>query len=249
MAFPMPLVVPKSRTVTLGGASLARVTITEELNAQYKADVHSALVGITREETAQQIRLDNPPQLLEVDDRTNKPVDQAERKVVVLFGTFLSRAAMQMVENALRSAIANSTNARSGRLRDVASSWEWRFIPAGGSARKVSAANPPTTLARGDRLVLVPVNVPYATAVNRSVLHGRPGVLKGRLRTGGRGTRDSGFLAAATRDVKRRAEFKQFAIYAEFTTAHAIPGEVYAFERGGPKATGVITIRPRYRRA
>ena len=34
---------------------------------------------------------------------------------------------------------------------------------------------------------------------------------------------------------------------AEFTQAHAIPGEVYAFEKGGTKATGVITIRARFK--
>jgi hypothetical protein len=245
MAFALPLVVPKSRTVNLAGQISTRQTLGAEIRAQSKADLHAMLVGIAREDSAQQIQLGNPPQLVEVDSRTNKPLDQAERTVVVLFGTVLARAAMRMVETELRQAISRSTNTRSGRLLNVGASWEWRFIPRGGAARVVTSANPPTTMARGDRLVLVPVNVPYATAVNRAVANaGRLNAhTAGRSRKGSPPTssQNLGFLAATTRAVKRRSEFKQFAIVAEFTRTHAVPGEVYSH------GTGVITIRPRFR--
>src|SRR6188474_1054203 len=119
MAYPMPLVVPKSRTVNLGGQALTRQTLAMEIQAQTKADLHSMLVGITREDTAQQVAMGNPPQIVEVDNRTNKPVDQASAKVVVLFGVQLAAAAMRMVETELRQAISKSTTARSGRLSNI----------------------------------------------------------------------------------------------------------------------------------
>jgi len=250
MAFAMPLVVPKSRSVNLAGQVGTRETLGAEIRAQSKADLHNMLVGIAREDTEQQERMGNPPQLVEVDNRTNKPLDQASRKVVVLFGTLLARAAMRMVETELRNAITRSTVARSGRLSS-ASSWQWRYIPAGGVARVVSSSSPPQTFSRGDKLVLVPVDVPYATAVNRAVANSG-GLKKTATRTRqdiksaerlGRSHVASrlGFLAAATRAVRRRSEFKQFAVMVEFTKTHAVAGEVYSH------GTGVITIRPRFR--
>jgi hypothetical protein len=250
MAFPMPLVILPTRTVNIGGQQrTTRQTLTAEIQKQTLADLHSMLVGIATEDTAQQEKLGNPPQLVEVDNRTNKPLDQAVAKIVVLFGTVLARAAMRMVETELRQAISRSTYARSGRLQDVAGSWEWRYIPNGGTARVVTAANPPTSFARGDFLTLVPVQVPYASSVNRKVAQSgrlnahtssiaRRGANKGRP---SKASQNLGFLAAATRALRRRSEFKQFTVRAEFTTAHAVPGEVSKF------GTGVITIRPRFR--
>jgi hypothetical protein len=250
MAFPMPLVVPKSRTVNIGGQQrTTRQTLAMDIVAQSKADLHSMLVGIAGEDTAQQEKLGNPPQLVEVDNRTNKPLDQAVAKIVVLFGTVLAKAAMRMVETELRQAIARSTYSRSGRLLDVSGSWEWRYIPNGGVARVVTSANPPTSFSRGDFLTLVPVQVPYASSVNRKVAQSgrlnahtssiaRRGANKGRP---AKSSQNLGFLAATTRALRRRSEFKQFTVRAEFTVAHAVPGEYSKY------GTGVITIRPRFR--
>ena len=242
MAFAMPLVIPKSRTVRLCGQAFTRTTLGAEIILQSKADLHAMLVGIATEDTEQQIGFGNPPQIVEVDNRTNKPLDQAQAKVVVLFGVQLARAAMRMVEIELAAAIGSSTYVRTGRLRNQAS-WEWRFVPRGGTPRIVSAANPPTTFARGDMLVLVPVAVPYATAVNRAVANsGRLNAhTAGRSKKPPKSSQNLGFLAATTRAVKRRSEFKQFAVFVEFTTRHAVPGEVYKH------GTGVIVIRPRFR--
>jgi hypothetical protein len=249
MAYPLPAVIPKTRTVTLGGTTLTRQQLGHEIAIQSKADLHSMLVGIATEDTKQQVSFGNPPQLVEVDNRTNKPLDQAVAKIVVLFGTVLARAAMRMVETELRQAINRSTYARTGRLMNIAAAWEWRYIPNGGIARVVTSANPPTTFARGDFLTLVPVQVPYASSVNRKVAQSgrlnahtssiaRKGANKGRP---AKSSQNLGFLAATTRALRRRSEFKQFTVRAEFTTAHAVPGEVSKF------GTGVITIRPRFR--
>jgi len=243
MAFPMPTVISKNKTTTLGGQQFTRATLAAEINIQSKADLHSMLVGITREDTAQQQRMGNPPQLVEVDNTTNRPVESVERKVVVIFGTALARAAMRMAETELAANIRRATVLRTGRLSNVQANWEWRFIPRGGSPRVVTSGTPPSTLSQGDKLVLVPAQVPYATAVNRAVAN------SGRLTPKATGRRKSppksqqrmGFLAATTAALRRRSEFKQFAVYAEFTKSHAVAGEVYAH------GTGVITIRPRFR--
>lgn len=248
MAFAMPLVVPKSKTVTLGGQSFNQVTLGVDISAQSAADVHSILTGIAYEETALQERLSNPPQVVEVDNRTNKPVDDVQAKIVVVYGVQLARTAMRVVEDELRRAIANTTTRRSGRLQNISANWEWRLIQ-GGRTTVVSSANPPMQFGRGDRLVLVPTNVNYASVVNRAVANsGRSNAhITGNIRGDkakiklAKSAQNLGFLAATTWVAKRRAEFTQFAIYAEFTKAHAVPGELY---RHG---TGVITIRPRYR--
>ena len=202
MAYAMPVVIEKSRTTTIGAEQFTRKQLGAEIAIQSKADLHSMLVGITREDTKQQQDMGNPPQLVEVDGSTNKAVEAVQRKVVVLFGTVLARAAMRMVETELVSNIRRSTTARSGRLASVSSSWEWRFIPKGGSARIVTSASPPTSFSLGDKLVLVPVEVPYASAVNRAVSRGGQlrVAVKGRS-CGSKATQNIGFMAATTRSV------------------------------------------------
>lgn len=251
MAFAMPLVIPKSRRVNLAGMQISRMTLAAEIQAQTKADLQAMLIGITREDTAQQIRLENPPQLVEVDGKTNKDPEQATKKIVVVFGTALARAAMRMVETELAAAISHSTQAKSGRLRNVGAAWQWRFVRQGGAARTVSAANPPVSFAKGDLLVLFPAAVPYATAVNRAVASaGRLNARTAKVRKRKDGTQapaakssqNLGYLAATVRGVRRRSEFAQFRVIVEFTTAHAVAGEVHKY------GTGVIVIRPRTRR-
>lgn len=245
MAFPMPLVVPPHRTINLGAGAATGLRLVEDMKVQSKADLHSMLVGTTSEKTAEQIRIGNPPQIVEVDNRTNKPIDQADRKIVVLFGTTLAKAAMSMVETELRRAITSSTHIVSGRLANVGASWQWLFIPKGGAARPVSAGNPPTTFARGDMLVLKPVNVPYATVVNRAVANSsrfRARAAGTRWNTPPKSMQNHGFLATAARIVRRRSEFRQFRVFAEFTQAFAVPGEL-----SRKQGTGVIVIRPRFR--
>lgn len=250
MTFPMPLVVEKSRTVTIGGVRGSKQSLAFEIGIQTKADLHAMLIGISKEETAQQIRIDNPPQVVEVDNKTNVPIDQAEKKVVVLFGTKLPAIAMSMVESELQQAILASTRPRSFKLQNVTGAWEWFYIPKGGAPRQVTAANPPATFNRGDMLVLKPFAVPYASAVNRAVANS--GRLNAHTATTRRkkdgsfslppkSSQNLGFLGATVRAVSRRSVFAQFRIIVEFTKSHAVAGEVYSH------GTGIIVIRPRIR--
>ena len=251
--YPLPLVIPKDRSINLGAGQVGSRQLMPEIRAQTLADLHSMLVGITREQVAVQMRLNNPPQVVEVDNRTNKPLDEAKTKTVVLFGVVLAAAAMRLVESALRQAIANSTRSVSGTLGNVGASWEWRFVPKGGTARVVSAGSLPA-FQSGDRLVLVPARVPYATVVNRAVARsgrldvtnatkGKPARGKGRWGKVAKASQNLGFLATASRALRRNVAFRQFAVVAEFTKTHQVPGEL-----SRKQGTGVITIRPRFRR-
>ena len=253
--FPMPLVIPKDRTIKLGaGQTATRQTLTSEINAQSLKDLNSILVGITAEESANQARMGNPAQVLEVDSRTNKPLTEARARTVVLFGVALAGAAMRLVESALHEAISHATSARSGTLGNVSASWEWRYVPRGGTARAVTPGSLPKAFGPGDKLVLVPARVPYATVVNRAVANsgrlnvhnapkgGKPVTGKGRWGKQSKASQNLGFLATASRALRRNSAFKQFAVVAEFTS-HAVPGELAKHGR-----TGIITIRPRFKR-
>jgi hypothetical protein len=242
-----PTAVPRTRTVNLGGDQFGRETFAAVLETQSLSDVRALLRGIAITETAAQIQAGNPPQLVAVDGVTSgKSVEDAQRKVEITFGTQLAQVAMRLVEIELRTAIERSTTAHSGKLADMTGAWQWRFIAKGGTARVVSSGSPLPAFGPGDKLVLVPAQVPYATITNRNVRRGGDLQARGRARKDKRykGALARGFLATATAAVRRRAEFKGFSIVAEFTKAHMVPGEVMSARQG----TGVITIRAHVRK-
>ena len=240
MAGPMPLVIDKRRTVNIGGQSYSKERLTREIDAQSRADVEAMIRNITAEETAQQIRLNNPPQLLEVDNLSGKSLRDVKRKAVVLFGVLLAAAAMRMAETELRANIQKTTNTRTGRLANIAGAWQWRYIPRGGSARVIHSAGQLPAFNAGDMLTLMPAGVPYATLANRNVA--RSGQLKTKA-TKKREAAQVGFLGMTARALRRRPEFKQFSVMVEFTKQFAVPGEVMSRKQG----TGVLTIRARLR--
>lgn len=241
MATLLPLVVPKNRTVTLGDTKFSRERLSEEIEAQSRADVEAIIRDITTRETANQIRLGNPPSVIEIDNSTTKRLAEVQKKSVVIYGTLLAGAAMRMAETELRAAILKTTNVNSGRLSSL-SNWEWRFVPKNGAARVIKSAGQLPSFGSGDKLVLVPVGIPYATMANRNVA--RSGQIKTRA-TKKKAAANMGFLGATARKLRTRTEFRQFAVIAEFTKAHQVPGELMTRTQG----TGVITIRPRFRRA
>jgi len=249
------LVIPKTRTVDLGGGQVGtRVSLAREIALQSLEDVRTMLRTITVNDTRQQIALGNPPNLVEVDGQATKPITAAEKRTVVIFGATLAAAAMRLVESALANAIRKTTTSRSGALGDVSAHWQWLLITKTG-ARRVSSANPPAALTVTDRLVLQPRDVPYATNVNQSVdgvlqrggkvLENAAGGLKRRRRVKDGKAKGSavGFLEAAVAPLKSRSDFKQFTIYASFTQAHKVPGE-----RSKKQGSPIIVIRPRRQR-
>jgi hypothetical protein len=251
MSIAFPLVVVPRREVTLGGVQVGRQTVLAELHTQSVADVRSYIRALTVQETTQQIRLNNPPQIMTVDGRTNKPLDDVNRTTVVLFGVALAVSAMREVEVALADAIARSSRARTGLLGNVSSSWQWVYIPKGKAPRVVSAGSAPKTFALGDQLVLSPQRVPYATITNRNVARGgrlNQPVRKRRAAksqyNASKSLQNRGFLAVATAAVRAKPSFKQFSVSAVFSKKHMVPGELMTRTQG----SGMIVIRARIRR-
>jgi hypothetical protein len=248
----MALVIPRTKTVDLGGGQTGvRQSLRQEIMAQSLEDVRTMLREITIRETQAQIDRGNPPQLVEVDGQAGKPVTKAEKRTVVIFGATLAAAAMRIVEVQLAAAIRASTVTRSGALADIAGHWQWLLVTRSG-AQRVSAGSPPAALTAGDRLILMPVGVPYATNVNQAVdgrLKRAGGVVREakltrRRRAKGRGAESKGaaigFLEAATSRLKGRSDFRQFSIYVAFTRTRPVPGE-----RSRMQGSPMIVIRPR----
>jgi len=238
-------VIQPRRTVTLGGEQAGREMFRVELQKQSLADVRSCIRFIAIEQTAQQIALGNPPQVLTVDGRTNKSLDDVGKQVVIVYGVALAASAMREVELELAGAIARSTRVHSGRLSNLSTSWQWMFVPKGGTAHAISAANPPAAFGAGDQLVLLPKDVPYATITNRAV------ALAGKLNPKGKAGRrvaksrqNRGFLATATAAVRAKSAFKQFSVATVFSKNHMVAGELMTRTSG----TAMIVIRPRIRR-
>jgi hypothetical protein len=251
------LVIPRTRTVNLGGGITGvRQTLAQDISAQSLEDVRTLLRTITIEQTRQQIALNNPPMLTEVDGQAFKPVERAEKRTVVVFGATLAAAAMRLVEDALRQAIRQTTTARSGALSDITSRWQWVHVTKTG-ARRVTSASPPASLAITDRLILQPVGVPYATNANQAA-DGRLNRASGRIESAGALKRRRavkragaaakgsavGFFEEATAKLKGRGDFRQFAVYAAFSRIHKVPGE-----RSAKQGSPMIVIRPRLRGA
>ncbi len=251
----MALKIPKTKTVDLGGGHTGtRISLAQEVNTQSLEDVRTLLRETTERDTRQQVAQGNPPQFWEVDGQTGKPVEQAMKRTVVVFGAALAAAAMRLIESALEAAIRKSATARSGALADVKGRWEWKLITRTGE-RHVSSANPPVSLSIADKLILMPAGVPYATNVNQAVdgvLRRASGTTAGegslkrrrRVKHAGAAAKGSsvGFLETATASLRARSEFKQFSIYAAFTRSHKVSGE-----RSRMQGSPMIVVRPRLR--
>jgi hypothetical protein len=246
----IPLRVAPTRTVKLGGERFANEKIFAELAYQTLSDIRSFVALITKENIAEQKALGNPPQVLEVDGQSARPIDDVQKKTRTLFGTQLAAAAMREVEAALASAISRSTTSHTGRLQDVSGNWGWIYLPKGGAARRVTAGQDLGTFGLGDRLVLMPLQVPYATLVNRSVARSgranvapRSGKVSKRAERLAKSKQNRGFLYWAAQTVRARSAFALFNVRVRFSRIHEVPGEIMTRTSG----TGMIVISPRVR--
>lgn len=236
----------------IGDLTGRRDSIALDLAEISRDSINRALRVVIASETAAQIRLDNPPQVMTVDNASGKPLEQAERKVVVLFGTVLARAAMATLESTLRASILASTTARTGRLSDVSASWEWRLIRGGknGSSRVISSPEEIKGFGFNDRLVLTPrAPLNYAWIVNSLVARSGRLAVKTRGKRGKKGTAEFqskrlsnlGFIAATAVAIRKHPAFRDFSVHAAFTRRYGVSDEI------GPHGTPYFTIRPKRR--
>lgn len=213
----------QSRTYTVGGASFARQSSTFGLDvAKIGRDDLAAMVrGLAVGETQRQVAAGNDQFTSEVDGRTARPLADARTRVVVTWGAELARRAMTVAETELRRAIGASLATRSGRLADVASSWEWVYVKRGAKGRAGQVTRNPAEIPSfgfADLLVLRPTDaVSYAWFANYYANNG--GRLEGRRsrRDPARKPRTMGFMGATAAALRWRSEFRSFSVYAGFS--------------------------------
>lgn len=244
MSSAFPEVIAPTRTILLKSRT-GQQRLKVEMETQSLADVRAFIAQITRETTAEQEAIGNPPTLLEVDGATGKAVEDVDKKTVVIYGTILAQAAMREVEQALREMILRSTTPRTGRLADTTSTWQWVYVPKGGHAQAVTSSTTLPTFGVGDVLALRPMLVPYATLTNRNVARAGRIVVSGRRgKSAPASKQNRGFLFHAAESLRRRSAFAQFRVRVVFSVRHMVPGELMTRTSG----TGMIVISPRARR-
>lgn len=232
-------------------SNLYRQRISEDVSHLGKLDIQALLVSVTAEETANQEKLKNPPQMTHVDGRSNIPVSQAKKKVTVVFGDTLARSAMVLVENTLMGFIKATTTAKDNQLSNK-SNWQWLFIERGVLKPFPYDDNGNLMFTKGCHLVYKPVGVPHATVVNRAVARGSQ-ALGFKMRASSskknpskasqrkRNTR-LGFAGATSNALKSHPVFSSFKIKAHFTS-YKVAGELSKINKSvcliiSPKSRG-----------
>jgi hypothetical protein len=210
-------------------------------------EIRKFMLAITVGEMQQQMALDNPPAFSNVDGVRGRGIAFAQRRLTVSFGTRLKREALNALTTGLSLAISKATTRRTGALANMGN-WEWRYVRNGKRQPLPLAGASGIPMGPNDFLILMPKNVPYATAVNMRVAGS--GKLSFKRRAKGRVTKANqsiGFLALAARSAQASAAFDGFTVTAGFTAKHAVRGEVVGQHRSksgtSPVRTGFIKIR------
>ena len=117
-------------------------------------------------EIANQLTLGNSKQYVQtVDGSQTKPLDQAQRKVQVIFALTLLARKLAQAQPILTAAIRRVTQVHSGLLT---TGWEW-YVQRGGKGGNTQRLGPTIpgdlTLATGDAMILAP-RAPYAWFAN-----------------------------------------------------------------------------------
>ncbi|RLC00596.1 MAG: hypothetical protein DRH90_18140 [Deltaproteobacteria bacterium] len=236
-----PLVIPKRRVVKVGGVAVgSKDTLNVEMEKQSLSDIQYLLKEITYEDTEQQIRLDNPPTRVAVDNRENKPVSQAEWKTEVQFGQIIDHIMIRTVQRELINAIRRTTQERTGALQDI-HNWEWVYYSKKG--KRGVKVNPfkIEALPSGARLVLRPTSkIPYASWANMWVAKQGTDFTPSRGKNKGvTRTRNEGFMAQAIAKFKRSQFAKSYTMWVSFSKKYQTAGDTY------PHGSPAITIMAR----
>lgn len=252
----MNLAIPRTTTVEIGGTAFKRDTFKIAVDGWTQDAITMFLRETATDITADQARMGNLPSAITVDNSSFKPISEAERRVVVLFGQKLAQAVINAIRQALTATIDMTTQARTGSLRDL-DSWEWTYVPGAGkgTAKVVNPFDIPM-MGFSDRLILRP-RVEYASSVNSNVRKGSRAISfrvkttdKQSAKTKVRKLRNNtqqGFFGAAANLMRRNSMISSnFSVYASFTSKHAIAGERWKAGKSMP-LTAQIVLRPKRR--
>lgn len=243
----LPAKPPKKRVVILGDARVQSQTQTLafDMHAFGLNDIHDMIVEITQRDVGKEMAEGNDPTTIEVDGTKNTPLQQVNKKVVVLFSRGISRAALEQLRAALIMYINQSTSPISGRLSDPAN-WEFRLIRNG---RSLSLGGQETILLQQrDAIILIP-KLYYASSVNMRVAGGSKSMDYRPTETNRNGkyqkiavakrNQKLGFMAMTARHARGMSEFATFAVSVFNTKRFAVPGERRRY------GTAFLRITPR----
>ena len=177
-------------------------------------------------EIANQLTLGNSKQYVQtVDGSQTKPLDQAQRKVQVIFALTLLARKLAQAQPILDAAIRRVTQVHTGLLT---TGWEW-YVQRGGKGGNTQRLGPTIpgdlTLATGDAMILAP-RAPYAWFANYNAAREQafvPAEIK-RLRQGKvsrrhRPPRGFGFMAYAARRMRTDLSRIGVSVWPRFSTA------------------------------
>jgi len=241
-----PIVIKSRKTSAIsfdsgGGRSKIsdRDTITLDMKKQGLSDIEFLLKAITIEETKAQVKKGNDPSSLVVDNRQNKPLHTAKRRVEVTFGNFLDQLMIKAVERTLMNEIRKAVKDDSAKLLGSIGNWEWLYAEK--SKGKAAPVNPRTmtAIAIGSLLILKPksnqAGIQDMFAARRDAGWEDADLWK-KGRSGG-----MGFMAKSINKLKRTRLMKNYSIYVVFTQRFKLSNEIYSH------GTPVIVIRVRRR--
>lgn len=231
-----------------------RQSFKEDVSALCREEIRLMMLDIVGEETANQENQGNKAQLVYTDGYINKSVNDAQKKVVVIFGDTLAKQAMALVESTLAGAIAKITQQRTGVLSNIKANWTWIFLRNNAPIAFPYDAQGNLTFQAGDKLILKPTGVPYASVVNMQIVGSGKGLTK-RVRTSNRGRKaksasgvakryqNMGFMGATSALLKRNPVFLNYRVYVVQSKQHQVSGEL-----NKKQGTLCLVIAPKMRR-
>lgn len=227
-----------------------RQSIKEDVSKLAREDIRLLMLAIVGEETDKQEKSGNKAQMVYTDGYVNKPVTEAQKKVVVIFGDTLAKQAMALVESTLAISIGRLTQKRSGTLANVKGNWSWVFLRNNAPIAFPYDDQGNLTFQAGDKLVLKPNGVPYASVVNMQIVGSGKGLSrKGKVTknnpTGRSAKRytNMGFMGATTATLKRNPIFANYRVFVSQTKNYQVAGEL-----NKKQGSLCIVIAPKMRR-
>jgi len=231
-----------------------RESLTLDLGKQTLSDIQFVLTEIAVQETRGQIKADNPPSRVVIDNREGKPLEFAERKIEIDYGEFLDKLMIQQIERSVLASVRSSGLTSAGTATGEPgkgfafiaskSDWRWLYIETPGTTAK-PITNPAQTLgamAVGSTLIYMPKSE-YAGLLNMVSARIAAGWSKKRLyysqkkqkvptygaKEGGKyRTGKKGFMARSIDKLKRNRLLKNYSIRVGFTGKFKLTNERYS---------------------
>lgn len=243
-----PLVIPKRKVTNvrlLGKPIGQRETITGEMSRQSIADLEYLIKAITIQDTEIEIRKDNEPTRLIVDNREGKALSTVKRKSEVIFGNFLDTQLIKFIQRSLMSSIKSNAVSPEGKELGTMAYWTWAYSPKAGQIATPVRIDQIKSLPYGSMLILRPRS-PDVGLQNMFAARKDAGWPAWQWRTRKGRSGGKGFMFKGINRLKRSRLMKNYTIHITFTDRFKVAGEKYS--HGTPVVVMRAQRNKRYRR-